>query len=166
MEILIVIMAIATFVDIRKYKIPNVCILTGMVLGLYMTYVSYSLGGIIEAFIQMLVVFLAFYPFYLMRGLGAGDIKLLMMTGCYMQEEKFLKYVLVTFILAAIISIARMVLVKECRERLFYLGRYIRKVALTGAVDEYDINMQEKKTLIRLSVPAFTSLIMMVAGIY
>ena len=166
MTILIGVFCVAVCMDLRSYKIPNLCILTGMLFGLIMTFVSYSVVGMLGACIAMSVIFMAFYPFYLIGGLGAGDVKLLMMTACFIREERLIKYLFVTFALAAAISVTKMFLFRESRQRLVYLVRYLKKTALTGNVDHYMIDRKNKKCVIRLSIPAFMSLILMCLGVY
>ena len=131
-----------------------------------MTFVSDSVLGLAAAAASMVIIFLAFYPFYLLGGVGAGDIKLFMMVGCYMKGDALVHYLLVTMLMAAVCSILKMLAYKESRERLFYLMRYIKKAVLTGAMDEYQIDRTQKKCVIRLSIPAFVSLILMCAGAY
>lgn len=166
MAIFIGVFCVAVYMDLRFYKIPNLCILVGITSGLIMTYVSYSVVGMLWVFAAMTVLFLAFYPFYLIGGLGAGDIKLLMMTTCFIHEERFIKYLLVTFVLAAVISVTKMLFVRESRQRLFYLGQYLKKAAFTGSIDHYIVDKKNKKCVIRLSVPAFMSLMIMYLGGY
>ena len=166
MAILIGVFCVAVYMDLRFYKIPNLCILVGIMSGLIMTCMSYSVIGMLGASIAMTTIFLAFYPFYLIGGLGAGDIKLLMMTACFIHKERFIKYLLVTFVLAAVISVTKMLFVRECRQRLFYLGQYLKKVALTGSVEDYVVDKKNKKCVIRLSIPAFMSLMIMCLGGY
>lgn len=166
MGILIGVFSVAIFTDWRCYRIPNLCICIGAIAGLIMTYVSHSLTGILSALASMLIVFMAFYPFYLLGGIGAGDVKLFMMVGCYMQQEALFRYLFVTMALAAVWSVVKMLVYAESRERIFYLGRYIRKAVLTGAIDEYQIDKTQKRCVIRLSIPAFISLILMYMGAY
>lgn len=166
MIILIGIFCVAVYMDLRFYKIPNLCILAGVVFGVIMTYVSYSVVEVLAACMVMAVIFAAFYPFYLMGGLGAGDVKLLMMTGCFIRCERMIQYLLVTFIVAAVISAIKIVLFRESRERVWYFGRYLKKAVLTGSVDSYTIDRTNKRCVIRLSVPAFISLVMMCIGVY
>lgn len=137
-----------------------------MISGLIMTCVSYSVIEMLAACAAMAVVFAVFYPFYLMGGLGAGDVKLLMMTGCFIKDERFIKYLVVTFEAAAVISMVKMVLFRESRERIAYFGRYLKKAALTGCMDSYKVDMTDKRCVVRLSVPAFMSLILMCIGVY
>lgn len=169
MGILISVFCVAIFMDWRYYRIPNICILVGMAAGFMMTYTSYSAAGLFEAFGAAAVIFLAFYPLYLLGALGAGDVKLFMMVGChgwYMEADRLIHYMLVTMMIAAVISTAKMAAYAESRERLFYLVRYLRKVAVTGTVDEYQIDKTQKRCVVRLSIPAFLSLLLMCAGVY
>lgn len=166
MGILICVFCVAIFTDWRCYRIPNLCIIIGAAAGLIMTFVSYSFAGLLSSIVGVLIVFMAFYPFYLMGGIGAGDIKLFMMAGCYIRGDELLLYMLVTMTVAAVWSGIKMLVYAESRERLFYLGRYIRKAVLTGAVDEYQTDKTQKRCVIRLSIPAFISLVLMVMGVY
>ncbi|MCD8037578.1 MAG: prepilin peptidase [Lachnospiraceae bacterium] len=166
MGIFIGIFCVAVFMDLRFYKIPNLCILAGMAVGLNMTYVSYSVEGALGACAAAGLIFMAFYPFYLAGGLGAGDVKLLMTAGCFAAGERLIQYLLVTFAAAAAIAAIKTMLFRESRERFLYLGRYLRKAALTGSVDNYVTDKTNKRCVIRLSVPALISLLMMCAGLY
>ena len=166
MGILIGVFCAAVFCDWRFYRIPNLCIAVGAASGFYMTYVSYSVSGLLETASSMLLIFMAFYPFYLLGGIGAGDVKLFMMMCCYARGGMLIRYLLVTMILASVMSAFKMLLFAESRKRLFYLGRYLRKAVLTGAIDTYQIDKTQKRCLIRLSIPAFISLLLMCTGVY
>lgn len=166
MGILIGVFCVVIFMDWRSYRIPNSCIIVGMAAGLLLTVVSYPITELVSLLGTVTAVFLFLYPFYLLGALGAGDIKLFMMTACYIRGEQFLRYLLVSMFFAAGMSIFKMVLYTESRARLFYLGRYVRKVILTGAIDTYQIDKTQKKSVIRLSIPAFISLLLLCTGIY
>lgn len=169
MGILIGVFCVVIFMDWRYYRIPNACIFVGMSAGLILTYMSCSASGLLEAAGVAIIVFLAFYPFYLLGALGAGDIKLFMMVCCYrayIQTDGLIHYMLVAMSIAAMISVTKMILYAESRERLFYMARYIRKTVLTGTVDIYRIDKTRKHCVVRLSIPAFLSLILMYTGVY
>ena len=130
------------------------------------TGVSYPITELVTLLGAVTAVFLFLYPFYLLGALGAGDIKLFMMTACYVRGEQLMCYLLVSMILAALMSIFKMILYTESRARLFYLGRYVKKVILTGVIDTYQVDKTQRKSVIRLSIPAFISLLLMCVGIY
>lgn len=134
--------------------------------GLFRAVQTASVQGAFLAIAQAALVFALLYPFYRIRGIGAGDVKLLMVMGCFLQGQRLFDYIAVMMALAGAASILKMLCVQEGRQRLVYLGRYLRKVAVTGAVDEYEIDASQKKSVIRLSIPALLSLLLMYAGIY
>jgi prepilin peptidase CpaA len=166
MGILIGVFIVAIYTDMKYYRIPNLLILTGIVLGIAYSIYNYSYKAALESLLCMAIVFIVFYPFYKLGGLGAGDVKLFMMTGCFIRNESLLNFIFVTMIIGAAISIVKLVLFKEARERFVYLGRYIKKVALTRAVDDYQIDKGNKRALIRIAVPAFISLLLRCSGVY
>ncbi|GFI23105.1 hypothetical protein IMSAGC011_01882 [Lachnospiraceae bacterium] len=166
MGILIGVFCVVIFMDWRFYRIPNACIVIGIVAGLILRSVTYPVIELIELLGTVVVVFLFLYPFYLLGALGAGDIKLFIMVACYIKGEQLMRYLLVTMLLAAVISILKMVLYEESRARLFYLGKYVRKVVMTGAMDEYQVDKKQRNCIIRLSIPAFISLLLLCTGIY
>jgi hypothetical protein len=69
-------------------------------------------------------------------------------------------------IIAAAISIVKLIVFREARERFIYLGQYIRKIILTRAVGDYKVDKGNKRALIRIAVPAFISLLLMYSGVY
>lgn len=166
MRLLIAIFIIAIITDMKYCKIPNLLIITGITAGLLISIANTQYSEALQSLICMAVIFVSFYPFYLLGGLGAGDIKLFMMTGCFIRNESLLSFILVTMLIGAAISIAKMIIFQESRQRLFYLGGYIRKLALTGTADNYEIDKTNNHTIIRMAAPAFISLILMSAGIY
>lgn len=166
MGVLIGVFSIAVFEDIRRYKIPNACIIVGMAVGFMMSYRLYSAKGVFLAAVQAVLIFTVLYPFYLIRGLGAGDVKLIMVMGCALQGRRLLDSIMVMMILAGFASLVKIGRFREGRQRLFYLVRYIRKAVVTGALDEYEIDTSQQKSVIRLSIPALLSLALMYIGVY
>ena len=161
MVVFIGVLIYAAYADMRRYKIPNLCILVGMAAGLIMTFVSDSFMGTAAALVQAAVIFMAFYPFYLLGGLGAGDIKLFMVLGCFLRGERLIRCLFAAMLIAGAASVVKMLIFEESRQRFYYLGRYIRKAALTGTFDEYEADLSQKRSTIRLSVPVLVSMILM-----
>jgi len=84
--VLLALLAIAAIIDYRTRRIPNWLVLGGAIYGLVYTVVFppimhgnalFPLGGFI-------VGFGLFLPLYLMRALGAGDVKLFAMVGTFL----------------------------------------------------------------------------------
>lgn len=166
MGILIGVFLVAVFMDLRCYRIPNTCIAAGSLAGLVLKCGSCPVEGILTAVCQGAVIFAVLYPFYLMKGLGAGDIKLLMMTAFYLQGSRLFSYIFVTMLLAGAASVVKIVCVRESRGRFIYLMQYIKKAAVTGVLDSYETDNTRAANVIRVSVPAFVSLLLLCAGVY
>lgn len=165
MLFLICVLMIAVIVDIMSYKIPNMCIVIGLLVGLLR---AYSFGGIEAAFRATglaLMVFALGYPFYLMRGIGAGDIKLMMVIACYLPKEELKICVVVTMLIAGVIAVIKLLFYKESRKRFVYLFRYLRKLIWCQAMDDYEVDRENKHCVIRLSVPMFWSVLLQAGGI-
>lgn len=96
------------FTDWKKGKIPNVLIIIGSMAGIFFS------KDLSTGIIQAILVLIFFFPFYLLRAFGAGDIKCIAMIGLYLQPDIFLKAILYTFLVAAAISLIKILFIK-CR---------------------------------------------------
>ena len=166
MWMLLCVLVVAAIVDIFWLRIPNLCIIIGMCFG-----VAYQLGlkdasQLGFTVLRITLVFLMLYPFYLCKGLGAGDIKLFMMMGCYLDTQEYVSCLMVTMLLAGACAIVKMICFAQGRERLYYLISYCRKAVLTGAVDLYEVDKKDTRKVIRLSVPTVCSVLMLMGGWY
>jgi len=137
MMILIGILTVAAITDLRRYKIPNGCIGAGMLAGLGLALWQDGAVAVFLALIQMAVVFALFYPLYLMRGLGAGDVKLLMLLGCYLDRTQLEACIALTMALAAVVAVIKLAALPEARANLRQLGGCTRKLLKTGAWDGF-----------------------------
>lgn len=165
MVILICVLLIAVIVDITSYRIPNMCITIGILTGLIR---AFALGGIemvLRAAGLTLIVFALGYPFYMMRGIGAGDVKLLMVIACYLPKEELEVCVVATMVIAGLVAITKMVIYRDSRERLQYLFCYLRKLIWCQAADVYEVDRKNKNCVIRLSIPMLCSVLLQVGGI-
>ncbi len=109
-----------TFTDLEKGKIPNSVILTGVILGLYMSLIFWPVH-----FINSLIAFLAgggIMIFWAITGkllfkkesLGAGDIKLVAMVGIFLGLHNILLALFLSFLLASLVGIF-MILLKKAQ---------------------------------------------------
>lgn len=73
-----------TVIDIRTRRIPNPISLGGIVVGVACWAWLSGWAGVAHAGLGMLVGFSLFLPFYLARGMGAGDVKLMAAVGAFL----------------------------------------------------------------------------------
>lgn len=79
---LLPVLALASWMDLRSRTVANRLLLFGLVLLLGLS--RWTIDGVGYALAGGLVGLLVFLPFYLKRGMGAGDIKLMGLVGCYL----------------------------------------------------------------------------------
>ncbi len=81
---LLVLLAIALLSDMHDRRIPNVLVVTGLVIGLVGHTWFAGLSGFMVAGSGACVGLLCLLPFYVSGGMGAGDVKLMAMCGAFL----------------------------------------------------------------------------------
>ena len=142
LAIVLLLLAIATVFDIKSHRIPNWLVFSGALVGLaYHALSSYGMGAM--ASIQGLGVGLAaFMPLYLIRAMGAGDVKLMAMVGAYLGPASAFGAVLTVFIAGGVLSMAAAIR-NRALPRLYENLRFIvadmsMKMMVGGAAAQVD----------------------------
>jgi len=81
---LLPILLVALIVDLRWQRIPNGLSLGGIVLGIAAQTTLFGLNGLLTASSGVVVCLVCFLPFYIGRGMAAGDVKLMAAVGAFM----------------------------------------------------------------------------------
>jgi prepilin peptidase CpaA len=79
--LLSLVLAIAAHSDLRHHRIPNKLSLLGLIAGLGLQTLADGPHGLVAGLCGAGVGLACFAPFYLLRGMGAGDVKLLAAVG-------------------------------------------------------------------------------------
>ncbi len=79
-----VLLTLAAVVDLRQRRIPNLLSFGGMAAGLLLWGVHAGVGGLSTSLLGLLTGGALFLPFYLARGMGAGDVKLMAAVGAFL----------------------------------------------------------------------------------
>jgi prepilin peptidase CpaA len=74
---LVVVLLSAVICDIWVAKIPNVITLPGMIIGILYHGAIHGVSGAVLSISGLLLGSVVFLPFYFLKGMGAGDIKLM-----------------------------------------------------------------------------------------
>lgn len=163
MELLIGILIVAAFMDMRHYKIPNWCIAPGMAAGLFLSW-QQGAEALLVVLVQTALIFAVFYPFYLMGGIGAGDVKLFMLLGCYLEQHKLMVCIGIAMILAGAAAMVRIICSKECRKHVKEVLCYFYKILRTGVMTD-DMPLKSRASTIRLAVPVLCSTLLCMGGV-
>jgi prepilin peptidase CpaA len=97
--ILLLLLCMAAFQDFRSYRIGNKLVIPGAALGVLLNTILPEGSGFIEAIAGWGVGLLLLLPFYLLRTLGAGDVKLVAMVGAFVGLHEIfvvLLYIMIT----------------------------------------------------------------------
>ena len=104
----------AVLSDVKSHRIPNRLVLCGVVSGLLLNvvlpqgygFVSALPGalGLWKALAGFALGFAILLPLYLLRAMGAGDVKLMAMVGAFLGPNAIVGIILVTFIVGGMLT--------------------------------------------------------------
>ena len=99
----------AVYTDLKKTRISNRLIISGLIVGFIFRIFTEGLNGIwffsINIFIPVIFLNLLFQ----MRALGAGDIKLFSMLGAYISIDVLLRLMVLAFVIGAFMGICKII---------------------------------------------------------
>jgi len=113
--------------DLREHRIPNALILFLLLTGLALQTVgpANGRGGLFDAYpgalgfgpalLGALVGLMIYLPFYMMRTMGAGDVKLMAALGAFVGTGEVIGLALFVLIAGGVLSVIRMLLKRNAR---------------------------------------------------
>jgi prepilin peptidase CpaA len=99
-------LAIASWLDFTRWRIPNMVVLPGMALAVSMHALLPSGLGFDQSLYGLALALGALLPPYFLRMLGAGDVKLMAMVGSFLGPREAFGAVLFTFLAGGVIAVA------------------------------------------------------------
>jgi prepilin peptidase CpaA len=102
---LAVLVLIAAGFDIRFRRIPNWLVLSGMLWGVAMNVFLFGNAGLKTALIGIGLAFVIYFPLFIIRGMGAGDVKLMMAIGALVGPVNWFTIFLMTGILGGLMAL-------------------------------------------------------------
>jgi prepilin peptidase CpaA len=85
--LLLGLLGIAVVSDLRRHRIPNLLILVGLGFGLAGQVYFAGVSGLGNGVLGILIGFAIFLPLYALRGMAAGDVKLMAMVGAFLTPQ-------------------------------------------------------------------------------
>lgn len=96
----------AAVTDIAIRRIPNVLVLAGLGIALALHWHAGPAGVLLSPWLAGLATgFFLFLPLYVLRGMAAGDVKLMAMTGAFVGPALALRIALLTCLIGGVLAI-------------------------------------------------------------
>ena len=137
---LIVMILLAVITDLSAHKIPNSLVVLGLAASLLLQCFATQGAGGLNWLLGVAVAFACFIPLYVLRGMAAGDVKLMMAVGGFLGYPLIITALAYSYLVGGAIAIAY-VLIKG-RLRLLIQNLYSlvidQFVKATSGVDVYD----------------------------
>lgn len=105
---------VATVMDIRRRKISNWLIRVVFIMGLLLLFCRNNIICCLEAMGYCILVCIFMYPFFVMRQLGAADVKLFSALPLYFSIAHILQFYLLVFCVGAVLGILKIIII-SCR---------------------------------------------------
>lgn len=110
----------AIYTDVKKGIIENHMMGIGLIVAGIWTSCNAGTEGLLQSTKMVLLIFGILFVFYLVKGIGGGDVKLLCVMAAFFPED-VVNIVVVSFITAAVISVGKMV-VRGIRGKKVYVS--------------------------------------------
>ena len=165
---MLLLLLLAALADLKTDRIPNGFIALGVCVGV--------LGGLLcgldirRTAVSVLLAFLLLYPLFRIGALGAGDVKVLMMTGSFVEVRVLLTIVVFSFLIGAVCALGKLLSERNGRERLYYFLSYLTEVMRTGQWKLYGEHTAQdyaryRRNKIHFTVPVLCSVALYVGGV-
>lgn len=119
MGALCIFLLIACYYDYRYRRIPNILVLLIFIVGLTWNFGEQGGKGLLFSFLATMLVIAFLCPLFKIKALGAGDVKLFGVCSGYLSDESILYFLFFSLLIAAIMSIVKIILNRkkaECRK--------------------------------------------------
>jgi Flp pilus assembly protein, protease CpaA len=152
MFVSLTLLSVAVVMDIQSFRISNRLIVSGFVSGLFLQVLEAGVKGLGVFILNVSIPIILFYLLFLIRALGAGDIKLFSMIGGIWGFQLLIITIVLSFLVGAGISLCKLLYHRNLISRLWVFKGYICQVMLTGRILKYPKKSQEENHVIHFSI--------------
>ncbi len=116
--------------DWRTRRIPNWLTLSSVILGIGLNAFLYHTAGVWFSLKGLGLALLIYFPLFLLRGMGAGDVKLMAALGAIVGWQNWLGILIITSVFGGIAALVVVIMTGRLRktlENIWFIGLSIRK---------------------------------------
>jgi prepilin peptidase CpaA len=139
-------LAAAVF-DVQQQRIPNWLTLPGVIAGILLRFVLFGWKGLLSALAGCLIAGGIMFLFYLVRAMGAGDVKLLAAIGSLVGTRHAVAVLLATAISGGVLALVVVLSRRKAMKTLRNLGSVVRFHFWTGMHAHPDLNLDNPSAL-------------------
>jgi len=137
--------ALACFFDLRTRRIPNLLTFGAAIAGIVYAIFEHGLAGLLASAGGWLVGCLLFLPFFLLRGMGAGDVKLVAAVGAWLGPATVFWVALYTMIAGGFLAVVLALATGYLRQALTNLSLLLMHWRLVGVRPLTEITLAEAR---------------------
>ena len=149
--LLLMLVVTAAFFDLRSRRIPNWLVLAGLLLGFGLNGFLFEWPGVTRSLEGMGLALLIYFPLYLLRGMGAGDVKLMAAVGAIVGWAAWLGIFFLTAIVGGIAAVALLASRRQLRRGFSNAGYLVFQLLSFrppyARREELDVKSQKAVTL-------------------
>jgi prepilin peptidase CpaA len=136
----------AVITDISDKKIPNYLVFSFMLGGVIYNGLNEGLSGLTTSISGTLLPLLVLFPFFLMRTLGAGDIKLFMAIGSFAGLGIIINIILYSILAGGVIALIIMFLKNNIISSLKNVCIYIKNTIIMKKIIPYKTSLNQNSS--------------------
>lgn len=140
---LLAVALVAGVTDIKTRRIPNWLVLTGLGLGIAINSVLFEWSGVKLSLSGAAVAFGIYFVFYLLRAMGAGDVKLMAAVGALAGPKGWLAIFFCTAIAGGIVALTLLFVKSRFKQTLLNVSIMLHQLsrfqAPYHATEELDV---------------------------
>lgn len=126
--LLVSLVLIASVYDIRFRRIPNWLVLSGLALGVGLNTILGGWLGARSSLLGFAIAFLVYFPLYLLRGMGAGDVKLMAAVGSIVGAANWFGIFIITALLGGVVAVILLLARGKLRNALWNVGFFLQRI--------------------------------------
>lgn len=135
--------AIGAFSDVRTHRIPNLLNYSALVLGLLAGTLFGGWRGLLQGLAGAFIGGGVFFLFYLVKGMGAGDVKLMAAVGAWLGTQQTLVVMMAAAISGGVLAIVYVVFNRRVWSTVQNIGELIRFHFTSGVRPHPELNLQD-----------------------
>jgi len=166
--LLALVVVIAAVYDLRYRRIPNWLTLSTVLIGFGLNGFLYEWTGLRTAALGLGLAFLIYFPLYVLRGMGAGDVKLMGAVGSLVGAANWFGIFVLTAVLGGAVALILLLFKGRLLRTLSNVGYMLKELLFLRAPymkkEELDVKNPKAFTLPHGAMIAIGSLAFLAAG--